>query len=78
MKIYVLQSLTLSFSCFHDRGFVKYSRSKVKYRPPKQRMKDWNEIYYSKGKTELKVQAARWVYTQELYQFQSMIHEPAK
>ncbi|XP_078373779.1 uncharacterized protein LOC144657317 isoform X1 [Oculina patagonica] len=41
------------------RGFVKYSRSKVKYRPPKQRMKDWNEVYYNKGKTELKVQAAR-------------------
>ena len=43
------------------RGFVKYSRSKVKYRPPKQRMKDWNEIYTNKGKSELKVQAARWV-----------------
>ncbi|XP_058953024.2 uncharacterized protein [Pocillopora verrucosa] len=41
------------------RGFVKYSRSKVKYRSPRQRMKDWNEIYYNKGKSELKVQAAR-------------------
>ena len=40
---------------------MTYSRSKVKYRPPKQRMKDWNEIYYNKGKSELKVQAARWV-----------------
>ncbi|KAK2570832.1 Glutamate synthase [NADH] [Acropora cervicornis] len=42
-----------------DSRFVKYSRSKVKYRPPKQRMKDWNEIYTNKGKSELKVQAAR-------------------
>lgn len=49
------------FSYVACRGFVKYTRSKVKYRPPKQRMKDWNEIYYSKGKSELKVQAARWV-----------------
>ena len=44
---------------FYCRGFVKYSRSKVKYRPAKQRMKDWNEIYYNKGKSELKEQAAR-------------------
>lgn len=49
------------FSYVACRGFVKYTRSKIKYRPPKQRMKDWNEIYYSKGKSELKVQAARWV-----------------
>ena len=52
-------SLCTFFVVFNDRGFVKYSRSKVKYRSPKQRMKDWNEIYYNKGKTELKVQAAR-------------------
>lgn len=57
--MYLLQTVTIYSFCFYDRGFVKYSRSKVKYRPPKQRMKDWNEIYYNKGKTELKVQAAR-------------------
>lgn len=54
------QTITICFCCCsNDRGFVKYSRSKAKYRPPKQRMKDWNEVYYNKGKAELKVQAAR-------------------
>lgn len=56
--VFVANDNILSF-LFVDRGFVKYSRSKVKYRSPRQRMKDWNEIYYNKGKSELKVQAAR-------------------
>ncbi|KXJ22785.1 putative glutamate synthase [NADPH] [Exaiptasia diaphana] len=40
------------------RGFVKYARSGNPYRPAKQRINDWKEIYSHK-KQDLKVQAAR-------------------
>lgn len=26
------------------RGFIKYKRQKVIYRPPEQRIKDWDEV----------------------------------
>ena len=37
---------------------MKYARSGNPYRPAKQRIKDWNEIYSHK-RQDLKVQAAR-------------------
>lgn len=40
-------------------GFMKYERSTNMYRPAKERMNDWEEIYRKKSKRELKVQAAR-------------------
>lgn len=42
------------------KGFMKYSRQKVMYRPAEKRMEDWNEIYNFQGvRKTLRVQAAR-------------------
>lgn len=30
------------------RGFIKYKRQKVIYRPPEQRLKDWDEVVFYK------------------------------
>jgi hypothetical protein len=45
---------------YYFRGFVKYRRAKNQYRPPKERINDWGEIYNHDGvKKGLKKQAAR-------------------
>jgi len=42
------------------RGFMKYSRQKVMYRPVEKRVEDWDEIYNFQGiRKTLRVQAAR-------------------
>ncbi|EFN72550.1 Glutamate synthase [NADH], amyloplastic [Camponotus floridanus] len=42
------------------KGFMKYSRQKVMYRPAEKRIEDWNEIYNFQGvRKTLRVQAAR-------------------
>ncbi|XP_070159139.1 uncharacterized protein [Polyergus mexicanus] len=42
------------------KGFMKYSRQKVMYRPAERRIEDWNEIYNFQGvRKTLRVQAAR-------------------
>lgn len=42
------------------RGFVKYPRTKVKYRPTEDRLSDWSEVYAHKAvQRTLKTQAAR-------------------
>lgn len=42
------------------RGFVKYHRQKVTYRPPEQRVKDWEEVTdYAGVRSNIRKQAAR-------------------
>uniref|UniRef100_A0A0N5A8L5 glutamate synthase (NADH) n=1 Tax=Syphacia muris TaxID=451379 RepID=A0A0N5A8L5_9BILA len=42
------------------RGFVKYHRLKVTYRPPEQRIKDWHEVTdYAAVRSSIRKQAAR-------------------
>ncbi|BHF74517.1 hypothetical protein SprV_0501760300 [Sparganum proliferum] len=42
------------------RGFVKYPRTKIKYRPPEERLSDWSEVYaHASLRKTLKVQTAR-------------------
>ncbi|KYN14109.1 PREDICTED: putative glutamate synthase [NADPH] isoform X2 [Trachymyrmex cornetzi] len=42
------------------KGFMKYSRQKIMYRPTEKRINDWDEIYNFQGvKKTLRVQAAR-------------------
>ena len=42
------------------RGFVKYRRQKVVYRPPEQRMLDWDEVTdYQTVRSNIREQAAR-------------------
>lgn len=42
------------------RGFMKYQRETVMYRPPEKRLKDWDEIYnFQHVRKGLRVQAAR-------------------
>uniref|UniRef100_A0A914H2C3 Glutamate synthase n=1 Tax=Globodera rostochiensis TaxID=31243 RepID=A0A914H2C3_GLORO len=42
------------------RGFIKYKRQKVIYRPPEQRLKDWEEVTdYQSVRSNIREQAAR-------------------
>nr|VZI14556.1 unnamed protein product [Spirometra erinaceieuropaei] len=42
------------------RGFVKYPRTKIKYRPTEERLSDWSEVYaHASLRKTLKVQTAR-------------------
>ncbi|KFD67556.1 hypothetical protein M514_03507 [Trichuris suis] len=42
------------------RGFIKYPRQKVIYRPAKERLEDWNELYdFKEIRGSLRMQAAR-------------------
>ncbi len=41
------------------RGFMKYKRQGESYRPPRKRVKDWNEVSSRLNEPELKVQTAR-------------------
>lgn len=41
------------------RGFMKYKRQGEAYRPPRKRVKDWNEVSARLSEPELKVQTAR-------------------
>ncbi|CUT99364.1 glutamate synthase [Echinococcus multilocularis] len=42
------------------RGFVKYPRTKIKYRPVEERLRDWTEVYaHASLRHGLKTQAAR-------------------
>jgi glutamate synthase (NADH) len=41
------------------RGFMKYTRLTESYRPPRRRVKDWNEISHRLTESELRYQSAR-------------------
>lgn len=45
------------------RGFVKYHRQKVIYRPAEQRLNDWDEVVdYQKVRSGIRKQAARFIF----------------
>lgn len=63
LSCFKLQSYFFFKTCLNTflyRGFVKYKRETVAYKPVDVRMKDWGEIYNSSHvRKGLKMQAAR-------------------
>lgn len=44
------------------RGFVKYHRQKIIYRPAERRLEDWDEVVdYQSVRSNIRKQAARFV-----------------